>query len=139
MLPQGLLVIAAHLPDTWHVRFIDENIAPATPQDFERADAVFASGMHIQAAQIWHVVRRAKTVGKVVVLGGPSPSVASEMYPEADYLHIGGVGDATDAWSVAWTAISRRPQTRSVSKPRSVCRSATFPLRLTGSCRSAAI
>ena len=30
MPPQGLLLIAAYLPASWPVRFIDENIAPAT-------------------------------------------------------------------------------------------------------------
>jgi hypothetical protein len=29
--PQGLLVIAAYLPKNWQVRFIDENIRPASP------------------------------------------------------------------------------------------------------------
>ncbi|MFL5101735.1 MAG: B12-binding domain-containing radical SAM protein, partial [Xanthobacteraceae bacterium] len=30
MPPQGLLLIAAYLPAAWPVRFIDENIAPAS-------------------------------------------------------------------------------------------------------------
>jgi len=30
MPPQGLLVVAAYLPESWEVRFIDENAAPAT-------------------------------------------------------------------------------------------------------------
>ena len=33
MPPQGLLVIAAYMPETWPVRFIDENIAAATAAD----------------------------------------------------------------------------------------------------------
>ncbi|WP_137388381.1 B12-binding domain-containing radical SAM protein [Rhodoligotrophos defluvii] len=96
MPPQGLLVIAAYLPDTWEVRFVDENIAPATPEDFSWADAVFVSGMHIQAAQIRDIGRRAHEYGKVAVLGGPSVSGAPEMYPDFDYLHVGELGDATD-------------------------------------------
>ena len=52
MPPQGLLLIAAYMPEHWPVRFIDENIARATGEDFAWADAVFVSGMHIQAAQI---------------------------------------------------------------------------------------
>ena len=31
MPPQGLLLIAAYMPESWQVRFIDENIKPATP------------------------------------------------------------------------------------------------------------
>src|SRR5215475_14562539 len=44
MPPQGLLVIAASTPPGWQVRFIDENIDPAQPEDFAWADAVFFSG-----------------------------------------------------------------------------------------------
>jgi hopanoid C-2 methylase len=97
MPPQGLLLIAAYMPDHWPVRFIDENIAPAQPEDFAWADAVFVSGMHVQAAQIHDIARRAKAAGKVTALGGPSVSSAPEMYADYDYLHIGELGDATNA------------------------------------------
>jgi radical SAM superfamily enzyme YgiQ (UPF0313 family) len=97
MPPQGLLLIAAYLPERWPVRFIDENIAPATAADFAWADVVLASGMHIQAPQLRDIHRRAQNAGKAMVLGGPSVSSAPEMYPEVDYLHLGEVGDATDA------------------------------------------
>lgn len=96
MPPQGLLAISAYLPDAWDVRFIDENISRATPADFEWADAVFASGMHIQQKQIESIRERAQGAGKVAVLGGPSVSAAPEMYPDFDYLHLGELGDATD-------------------------------------------
>src|SRR5216117_603607 len=88
MPPQGLLLIAAYMPPQWPVRFIDENIAPATAADLAWADVVLVSGMHIQAPQIRDIYRRAKAAGKVVALGGPSVSSAPEMYPEIDYLHI---------------------------------------------------
>jgi radical SAM superfamily enzyme YgiQ (UPF0313 family) len=96
MPPQGLLLIAAYLPETWPVRFIDENIARATAEDFTWADAVFVSGMHVQAPQIGEIRERAQAAGKAVVLGGPSASGAPEWYDRFDYLHIGEMGDATD-------------------------------------------
>jgi radical SAM superfamily enzyme YgiQ (UPF0313 family) len=99
MPPQGLLVITSYLPEEWEVRFIDENVARATPADFAWADVVFASGMHIQERQIKEIRARAADAGKVTVLGGPSVSSAPELYPEFDYLHIGELGDATD-WLV---------------------------------------
>src|SRR6266403_5413893 len=40
MPPQGLLVIAASVPPGWQVRFVDENIDPASSEDFAWADAV---------------------------------------------------------------------------------------------------
>jgi hopanoid C-2 methylase len=96
MPPQGLLLIAAYMPEHWPVRFVDENIARASAEDFAWADAVFVSGMHIQAQQIHDIARRAKAAGKVTALGGPSVSSAPEMYGEYDYLHMGELGDATN-------------------------------------------
>ncbi len=52
MPPQGLLLIAAYMPESWPVRFIDENIAAATAADLAWADIVLVSGMHIQRPQI---------------------------------------------------------------------------------------
>ncbi|MFE1598098.1 B12-binding domain-containing radical SAM protein [Methylobacterium sp. ID0610] len=109
MPPQGLLLIAAYLPETWQVRFIDENIAPATPADFAWADAVFVSGMHIQAAQIRDICGRAHAAGRVAVLGGPSVSGSPEQYPGFDYLHIGEIGDATDELIRRLDADASRP------------------------------
>ena len=97
MPPQGLLVIAAYLPERWDVRFVDENLSPAVEADFRWADAVFVSGMHVQRPQIQDVIRRAHGCDRVVVLGGPSVSGCPEYYPDADILHLGELGDATDA------------------------------------------
>jgi hopanoid C-2 methylase len=97
MPPQGLLLIAAYMPESWQVRFIDENIRPATAAELAWADVVLVSAMHIQAQQVRDIHARAKAAGKVTVLGGPSVSAAPEMYPEIDYLHVGEMGDATDA------------------------------------------
>src|SRR5438094_9812102 len=59
MPPQGLLLIAAYLPANWPVRFIDENIRPATKEDFEWAEAMFVSVMYINGPQENDVWRRA--------------------------------------------------------------------------------
>ncbi len=97
MPPQGILVVAAYLPAEWQVRLVDENIRPATPDDFAWADAVFVSGMHVQKAEIIAAALRARAAGKASVLGGPSVSACPEEYPQFDYLHLGEIGDATDA------------------------------------------
>ncbi len=96
MPPQGLLVVASYLPETWDVRFVDENAGAASDADFQWADAVLVSGMHVQRAFINDIVARAHRHGRVVVLGGPSVSSCPEYYPEADLLHVGELGDATD-------------------------------------------
>ena len=96
MPPQGLLLVAAYLPESWRVRFVDENAEEATIDDFRWADAVLVSGMHVQWPHIVDIIRRAHACGRPVALGGPSVSGCPEMYPEADFLHIGELGDATD-------------------------------------------
>ena len=96
MPPQGILVVAAYLPDEWQVRLVDENIRPATAEEFAWADAIFVSGMHVQQSEISGIAARARAAGKTSVLGGPSVSAAPEDYPQFDYLHLGEIGDATD-------------------------------------------
>src|SRR5204862_4048608 len=96
MPPQGLLVIAAAVPAGWPVRFIDENIAPATHDDFAWAEVVFVSGMHVQRGQMEDIRRRAHALDRTVVLGGSSVSACPQYYPDFDYLHVGEMGDATD-------------------------------------------
>src|SRR5271155_2663803 len=78
MPPQGILVIAAYLPADWEVRFVDENIRPASEEEFAWADAVFVSGMHVQRQQINDINRRAHRFDKATVLGGPSVSGCPE-------------------------------------------------------------
>ena len=109
MPPQGLLLIAAYMPESWPVRFVDENIAPATPEDFAWADVAFVSGMHVQAPQIEDIRARAAAAATVTVLGGPSVSGAPEWYGAFDYLHIGEMGDATDRLIAALDASIARP------------------------------
>ncbi len=97
MPPQGLLTIAAYLPAEWEVRFVDENIRPARSDEFRWADMVLVSGMHVQRRQILSIARRARAAGRTCVLGGPSVSAAPDDYAAFDYLHVGELGDATDA------------------------------------------
>ena len=120
MPPQGILVIANYLPANWNVRFIDENVRRADAADFLWADVVFVSGMHIQRPQIGDINRRAHSYGKVTALGGPSVSGCPEYYPEFDYLHVGELGDATDALVARLTESVARPpeQVRFETKER---------------------
>src|SRR3984957_15449972 len=114
MPPQGLLVIAAYLPESWEVRLIDENMRPAAPADFAWADAVFVSGMHVQRDGIIGVGRRAHAAGKACAVGGPAVSACPEQYPEFDYLHIGKLGDAPAARRAAIDADPNPPPAQRV-------------------------
>ncbi|GBE91336.1 radical SAM protein [Nostoc cycadae WK-1] len=96
MPPQGILIVAAYLPQEWEVRFIDENLHPAKKADYQWADVVIVSGMHIQKPQINQINQLAHREGKITVLGGPSVSGCPEYYPDFDILHLGELGDASD-------------------------------------------
>ena len=114
MPPQGLLLIASYVPKEWQVRFIDENLHPATSEDFEWAEAVFVSGMHIQRQQMNDICRRAHGYNLTVALGGPSVSACPDYYPAFDYLHVGELGDATDELIARLAADTSRPERTSV-------------------------
>lgn len=128
MPPQGLLVIAAALPASWQVRFIDENLRPARPADFAWADAVFVSGMHAQRRQIEDVRRRAQAAGKTAVLGGSSVSASPQDYPQFDYLHVGELGDATEELVARLARDCSRPERQVVLITRERRQLIDFPL-----------
>jgi len=128
MPPQGLLLIAAYMPEGWEVRYVDENIKPASADDLAWADVVFATGMHIQGDQIHDIRRRAHAAGKVTVLGGPSVSASPEMYPDYDYLHVGEMGDATDAIVAALDESIARPDAQIVARTKQRLPLTDFPI-----------
>jgi radical SAM superfamily enzyme YgiQ (UPF0313 family) len=128
MPPQGLLVIASILPAHWEARFVDENMGPATAEDFAWADAVFVSGMHIQRRQIDDINRRAHAFDKPTVLGGPSVSACPEQYPDFDYLHVGELGDATDELIAILGESLVRPQRQIVLKTNVRRELSQFPM-----------
>lgn len=97
MVPQGLLTIAAYLPKEWDVRVVDEQVSPLSDADLDWADAVFATGTHVQRHFLEAIAQRAHRVGKLAVIGGPSVSACPDYYPTYDILHVGELGDATDA------------------------------------------
>jgi len=109
MPPQGLLTIAAYLPKSWEVRFVDENIRRAGAADLAWADAVLVSGMHVQRPNILDINERAHALGKATAIGGPSVSGEPDAYGAFDYLHIGELGDATDRLVALLDADAARP------------------------------
>lgn len=128
MPPQGLLLIAAYLPEGWPVRFVDENICAATRDDFEWAEAVFVSGMHIQRRQMNDICSRAHAHDLPVAIGGPSVSACPEHYPAFDYLHIGELGDATDALIARLSSDVARPARQVVFKTADRLPMTEFPI-----------
>jgi hypothetical protein len=94
MPPQGLLLIAAYMPESWPVRFIDENIRRATPADFEWADVVVPAAC-VQCEQVHDIAARAHAAGKRWCWAAVAIGLAGAL-SDIDYLHLGELGDATD-------------------------------------------
>ena len=128
MPPQGLLLIAAYLPANWQVRFVDENLRAATKEDFEWAEAVFVSGMHIQRQQMNDICRRAHAFDLAVAIGGPSVSACPDYYPSFDYLHVGELGDATDDLIARLARDPTRPPQQVVLKTNDRVAMSDFPI-----------
>ncbi|MBT6273497.1 MAG: B12-binding domain-containing radical SAM protein, partial [Chromatiales bacterium] len=114
MPPQGLLTVAAYLPSTWNVKFIDENSRIASDEEIRWADAILMSGMHVQRGFIEEANARAHRHGKLTILGGPSVSACPEYYPGVDVLHVGEMGDATDKVIAYIDAHTDRPASQVV-------------------------
>src|SRR4030081_1659590 len=128
MPPQGLLVIAAYLPENWPVRFVDENIRATTKEDFEWAEAVFVSGMHIQRNQLNDICRRAHAFDLAVAIGGPSVSACPDYYPSFDYLHVGELGAATHDLIARLARDPSRPEQQVVLKTSDRLDMTKFPI-----------
>src|ERR1700680_4181730 len=128
MPPQGILLLAAYLPEQWRVRFGDENIRAATTEDFEWAEAVFVSGMHIQRQQMNDICRRAHGFGLAVAIGGPSVSACPDYYPSFEYLHVRGFGDATNDLIARLARDTSRPERQVVLKTADRLDMTEFPL-----------
>jgi len=87
--PLGLATLAAHLPDTWELRIKDLHLGPVSDEELRAADAVFVSGMLVQASSMRETLARASRLGKVTVVGGPAPSTSPAAFPEARHVFQG--------------------------------------------------
>src|SRR5687767_8896125 len=87
--PLGLLTVSALLPPDWERRLIDLNVESLKTADIEWADMVFATAMLVQKDSLKQVVKRCKSLGKRVVLGGPYVTTTIENLPDADHVFIG--------------------------------------------------
>jgi radical SAM superfamily enzyme YgiQ (UPF0313 family) len=86
--PLGLITVAALLPADWQLRLVDLNTGPLTEADWEWAEVVLFSAMAVQKGSLQELVPEAKARGKIVVTGGPYPSVLPEeiMAAGCDFL-----------------------------------------------------
>src|SRR5688500_20111781 len=70
-------------------RLINLNVEPLKTADIQWADMVFATAMLVQKDSLKQVVKRCKSLGKRVVLGGPYVTPTIEDLPDADHIFVG--------------------------------------------------
>jgi len=88
--PLGLLVVAAHLPRHWELRFVDGDVEPITDAHIEWAEVLFISGKGPQEIPIRQLADRAHARGIPVVVGGAGPTLQPDLFVGmADYVVAG--------------------------------------------------
>lgn len=87
--PLGLLTVSALLPAGWERRLIDLNVQTLKTSDIDWADMVFTGAMLVQKDSLKQVLKRCKTRGKRVVVGGPYVTTTIEDLPDADHIFVG--------------------------------------------------
>ena len=89
--PLGLITMAALLPPEWTVRLVDCNAEVLTDDDLAWADLAMTGGMLVQQRQTFAIIRRCRSHGLRVAVGGPDAASSPHLYCEADYLVLGEV------------------------------------------------
>jgi radical SAM superfamily enzyme YgiQ (UPF0313 family) len=89
--PLGLLTVAALLPADWELRLVDENVRPLEKADLEWADLVLVGSKIVHRQRALAIIREAVAMRKVVVVGGPDPTLHPALYRStgAGFLCLG--------------------------------------------------
>jgi len=92
--PLGLMTLAALTPDHWQVELLDENV---TEVDLDaECDVVGIGAMNVQAGRALELADAFRRRGRLVVLGGPFPSLQPDRcQPHADVVVE---GEAERTW-----------------------------------------
>lgn len=91
----GLITVAALCPRNWTIRLIDRAFDEPSDGDILWADLVMLSGMHVQKADIFHLLARARRLGKRTMIGGPYASSEPErLLQHADHVVVGEPDEA---------------------------------------------
>ncbi|MBV9385944.1 MAG: B12-binding domain-containing radical SAM protein [Chroococcidiopsidaceae cyanobacterium CP_BM_ER_R8_30] len=81
--PLGLITVAAMLPETWELRFVDRNVRLETEADWAWCDLVIISAMIVQKQDFRALIQKGLTLGKKVAVGGPFPTSVPKFALEA--------------------------------------------------------
>ncbi|HEV2388886.1 MAG TPA: B12-binding domain-containing radical SAM protein [Candidatus Acidoferrales bacterium] len=95
MPPLGLITVAALCPPNWAIRLVDRAFDELSDADILWADLVMISGMHVQKADIFDLLARARRLGKRTIVGGPfASSEPDRLLQHADHVVVGEPDEA---------------------------------------------
>lgn len=89
MPPLGLATIGAMIPAGHDLRVVDLNVEELDEDELREADLVLASAMIVQKRSLLDVIRRCRSAGTEVAVGGPYATNCPDELPDADYLVLG--------------------------------------------------
>lgn len=84
--PLGLLTVAALLPSSYELKFIDMNVAPLKDEMISQADLVFASAMIVQKESLARIARKCRQLHVPLAAGGPYPTSSHKKIENVDYF-----------------------------------------------------
>ena len=87
--PLGMATVAALLPESWDIKFIDCNVEELKESDIEWADLIFSGGMISQQIEHLRLIDKTKSYNKIHIVGGPDPTSSPHFYDKADHLVLG--------------------------------------------------
>ena len=106
--PLGLITVAAMLPDHWNLRLRDRNVEDLSDADLDWADVVLLGAMLPQQRDALHMIGLCKAAGVPIVVGGPDPTSAPDIYAAADFRVLGEVEEIIADFAAAFESGDRR-------------------------------
>lgn len=101
--PLGLLTVAALLPRDWELRLVDLNVRNLTEEDWQWAEIVMLTGMHVQQKGMHSVLQEAKRREKITVMGGPHVTLFPEeqLSQDCNFFFVGEAENTISDFLVA--------------------------------------
>jgi radical SAM superfamily enzyme YgiQ (UPF0313 family) len=106
--PLGLITVAALLPSSWSLKFVNRNTERLEESDLSWADVVLTGGMLPQQRDTLRIIDAAHAHGKPVVIGGPDVTSSPHVYADAEFQFLGEAEGIIDEFLEAWAAGAER-------------------------------